>query len=91
MSRTPDGDLLFIEVKGRIKGSDTFTVTRNEILHGLNQPDRYILALVEVASDGAERLRYVRQPFKGDDEIYFDVTSVNYNWSTHWGRGGEPN
>lgn len=89
-SRTPDGDLLFIEVKGRIEGAETVTVTRNEILHGLNQPDRYILALVEVGSDGTERVRYVRQPFKGDDEIYFDITSVNFDWATQWDRGRDP-
>lgn len=89
-SKTPDGDLLFIEVKGRIEGAAFFTVTRNEVLHGLNQPERYILALVEVGHEGGERLKYVRQPFKGEDEIYFDVTSVNFDWSSYWARGAAP-
>jgi SNF2 family DNA or RNA helicase len=42
------GRLRFIEVKGRIQGSQTVTVTKNEILTALNKPDNYILALVEV-------------------------------------------
>lgn len=49
-SREPgdDGGLRFIEVKGRIAGAETVTITRNEILTGLNKPDEWILALVEV-------------------------------------------
>ena len=42
------GHLRFIEVKGRTKGADTVTVTKNEILTALNKPDEFILALVEV-------------------------------------------
>jgi len=37
-----------IEVKGRIKGASTVTITRNEILTAFNKPDEWILALVEV-------------------------------------------
>jgi superfamily II DNA or RNA helicase len=40
--------LRFIEVKGRISGADTVTVTKNEILTALNKPENYILALVQV-------------------------------------------
>jgi hypothetical protein len=40
--------LRFIEVKGRIRGAATVTVTRNEILTALNKPDDWLLALVEV-------------------------------------------
>ena len=32
-----------IEVKGRAKGQSTITITRNEILYGLNQADKFIL------------------------------------------------
>ncbi|NOK58909.1 MAG: macromolecule metabolism [Chloroflexi bacterium AL-W] len=42
------GRLRFIEVKGRIQGARTVTVTKNEILTALNQPDSWLLALVEV-------------------------------------------
>ena len=49
--RTASGasELLFIEVKGRIEGSNTVTVSRNEMLTALNKPDQYILALVRVS------------------------------------------
>jgi hypothetical protein len=50
------GRLRFIEVKGRIAGSRTVTLTKNEILTALNKPDDWLLALVEVppAPDFAE-------------------------------------
>ncbi len=48
-SRDPaQGRLRFIEVKGRIQGAETVTVTKNEILTALNKPEEFILALVEV-------------------------------------------
>lgn len=40
--------LRFIEVKGRIAGAETVTVTKNEIITALNKPENFILALVEV-------------------------------------------
>jgi len=81
------GDIWFIEVKGRIKGSDVVTVTRNEILTALNKPDRFILALVEVGEDESTDVRYLRHPFAGTQDAYFGVTSVNYDWDTYFGLG----
>ena len=52
-----------IEVKGRAKGQDTITVTRNEISYALNQKDKFILAIVIVDGDSHEGPFYVRQPF----------------------------
>ena len=43
-----DGHLRLIEVKGRVKGATTVTVTHNEIVQALNKPDDFILAVVEV-------------------------------------------
>ena len=34
-----------IEVKGRAVGAKTVTITKNEILTGLNKPDEFILAV----------------------------------------------
>ena len=53
-----DDRLRFIEVKGRISGAETVTITKNEILTALNKPDDWLLALVEVppAPDFAEAL-----------------------------------
>jgi len=48
-SRVPGtGRLRFLEVKGRIAGATTVTVSRNEILTAFNKPDDFILALVLV-------------------------------------------
>jgi len=55
--------LRFIEVKGRTKGAETVTVTRNEILTALNKPENFFLALVEV--DGAKtNTVYLKNPFR---------------------------
>ena len=64
-----------IEVKGRVKGSTTITVTRNEILYGLNQQDKFILAIVLVDGDRHEGPFYVRQPFTQEPD--WAVTSIN--------------
>ncbi len=78
------GKLRFIEVKGRIEGAETVTITKNEILTALNKPDDYILAIVEVPSSeeiiGRQEnqcpMHYVKTPFLKEPD--FGVTSVNY-------------
>ena len=42
------GKLRFIEVKGRIMGASTVTISKNEILTAFNKPEDFILALVLV-------------------------------------------
>ena len=77
-SRVPStGKLRFIEVKGRVQGASTVTVTRNEILTSLNKPDDYILAIVEFQNGGTEHVNYVHRPFRREPD--FGVTSVNYD------------
>ncbi len=71
------GRLRFIEVKGRVSGADTITVTKNEVLYSLNKPDDFILAIVEFTGEDAHKLHYVRQPFQREPD--FGVTSVNYD------------
>ncbi len=88
-SRVPGtGRLRFIEVKGRIAGAQTITVTRNEILYSLNKPDDYILAIVEFREDGTHRVHYLRQPFRREPD--FGVTSVNYDFAELLARAGDP-
>ena len=89
-SRDPHGNsgLRFIEVKGRVAGADTVTVTKNEILYSLNQPDGFILALVEFLEDGGERVSYLRRPFSREPD--FGVTSVNYDLAELLGRSEVP-
>lgn len=64
-----------IEVKGRAKGQSTITVTRNEILYGLNQEDKFILAIVLVDGDQHEGPFYVTKPFTQEPD--WAVTSIN--------------
>ena len=88
-SRVPNtGKLRFIEVKGRIAGASTITVTRNEILYSLNKPDDFILAMVEFIDDDNHKVHYLRQPFNSEPD--FGVTSVNYNFPDLIKRAGEP-
>jgi len=86
-----DGHLLLIEVKGRIEGSTTVTVTRNEILTGLNAADRYLLALVEVRTDGTCQVRYLRDPFAGKSrQLHFAERSTTFDWDKLWETAESP-
>jgi len=88
-SRVPGtGRLRFLEVKGRVTGADTVTVTKNEILYSLNKPDDFILAMVEFLDDGEHRVRYLRCPFRREPD--FGVTSVNYNFAELLARADTP-
>jgi superfamily II DNA or RNA helicase len=91
-STASDGSVRFLEVKGRLAGAATFTATRNEILHALNIPDAYVLALVEVSPDDAENdsVRYLRRPFGEAVTLPFATTSANLSWDEYWERGGVP-
>ena len=82
------GKLRFIEVKGRISGASTITVTRNEILYSLNKPEDFILGIVEFRDDGGYRVRYVRRPFHREPD--FGVTSVNYDFAELLARSEQP-
>jgi hypothetical protein len=68
-----------IEVKGRAKGQSTITVSRNEIIYGLNQSDKFILAIVIVDNDSHEGPFYVKNPFTMEPD--FGVASINYDLS----------
>jgi hypothetical protein len=73
-------DARHIEVKGRIKGATTVTITRNEMLYALNQSEKFVLAIVLVGEDhSVDGPYYVRNPF--DTEPGWGVASVNYELS----------
>ena len=68
-----------LEVKGRVKGASTVTITRNEILYAFNQGEKYELAIVLVAEDDSvEGPYYIRRPFEREPG-WGGVSSVNYN------------
>ncbi|WP_369597940.1 helicase-related protein [Kocuria salina] len=90
-STDTDGRVFYIEVKGRIEGSDTFTITTNEVTFAQTQGERHRLALVCVSTYGPERdqLRYVTGAF--DHMEPSDTTrSLNEKWRDYWDRGRCP-
>lgn len=82
------GKLRFIEVKGRVAGAETVTVTKNEILCALNKPEDFILALVEVEGE-AVKVKYLRKPFEKEPDT--SASSVNYTLEELLARAEEPN
>ena len=58
-------DARHIEVKGRVKGAGTVTITRNEMLYALNQADKFRLAIVLIGEDDAvDGPYYLRNPVR---------------------------
>jgi hypothetical protein len=70
-------DARHIEVKGRVRGAGTVTITRNEMLYALNQADKFLLAIVLVGeNDTLEGPYYLRNPF--ESEPGWGVSSINF-------------
>lgn len=69
-----------IEVKGRIKGAATVTITRNEMLYAFNQGEKFVLAIAIINDDDSVDGPYsIRRPF--DREPDWGVASINYKLS----------
>ena len=69
---------IHIEVKGRVRGADTVTVTYNEISQAVNQGAKFVLALVFIdADDTIDGPHYLENPFVREQEM--GVASVNYS------------
>ena len=67
-----------IEVKGRVKGASTVTITRNEMLYAFNQGDKFVLAIALFGEDDViDGPHYIRNPF--DREPGWGVASINFN------------
>ncbi len=81
------GLLRFLEAKGRVNGAKTVTLTKNEILTGLNKPDEFILAIALIDEDKTD-VRYVRKPFEKEPD--FKATSVNYDLAALLAQAKEP-
>jgi len=82
-SYDPKADhLRFIEVKGRIDGADTVMITRQEVITSLHEPEKFILAIVQVENGFARQPRYVRgaldtrEPPFGHNAIQFNIKSL---------------
>lgn len=83
---------VIIEVKGRISGSDTFTLTQREALTGKNTEKHHRLVLVEVSPDGPDhdRLRYLVDYCRGLKDTGMDHAAHVLRWKDAWERGEEP-
>lgn len=77
-----------IEVKGRAKGRDEVTVTRNEICTALNQGDKFWLAIVFVDGDQVDGPHYVQQPFTQEPEV--GVTTMTFKIETLLAKAAAP-
>ena len=92
------GNLKFVEVKGKMKGKPTVTVSKGEILTYKNKPDDFILAIVLIDEKGnAEKPRYVFHPFELESgigtkglEVGFNEISVNYDLPKLLKKSEEP-
>ena len=63
-STSPDGKISrLIEVKGRYIDAESVTVSRNEVIAALNNPDNFILAIVKLDADKNETI-YLKSPFE---------------------------
>jgi superfamily II DNA or RNA helicase len=88
-SRDPQArNLYFVEVKGRLTGADSVTLTRNEILCALNAPDRFRLAVVLVENGAARPPVYVTNFDFGQPG--FGQTGATYALKQLLDHGGPP-
>ncbi len=88
-SRDPDiRHLFFVEVKGRLAGADSVTLTRNEILCALNEPERFRLAIVLVENGVGREPAYVTAFDFGQPG--FAQTSATYALKQLLDHGGPP-
>jgi len=79
LSFDPDaGVSRFVEVKGRIQGADTVMITRQEVITSLHEPEKYILAIVQVEDSSAKPPLYVRGALS-DHEPAFEQTAIQFN------------
>ncbi|MBD0020318.1 helicase-related protein [Gordonia sp. (in: high G+C Gram-positive bacteria)] len=86
------GPTVFIEVKGRIEGADSFFVTYNEVLHGRNTGPQHRLALVSVSDEGPDHddIRYLTNHFASFEIGGTDVSGVELDWRKTWAKGKPP-
>lgn len=81
--------LRFIEVKGRIHGADSVMITRQEVITSLHEPEKYILAIVQVENGFAQAPRYLHGPLS-DYEPSFETTAIQFDLAKLLSRSGPP-
>jgi len=71
------GSLRFIEVKGRVEGANSITVTKNEMLLSQNAGDKFFLAIVNIVNGSSKSLHYRRG--KLTDTTDFKLISADFH------------
>lgn len=71
-----------------MSGAESITVTRNEILYSIHNPENYIFAIVEFLGNDTHRVHYLCRPFNKEPE--FGVVSVNYSFKELLAMAEEP-
>lgn len=90
-SYDPETDhMRFIEVKGRIDTGDTVMITRQELITSLNEPDKFVLAIVQVGDGFVSEPRYVRGALD-TREPPFDQNAIQFNLKKLLDRAEVPN
>ena len=72
------GHMRFIEVKGRVDTADTIMITRQEVITSLHEPEKFILAIVQVADGQPAAPRYVRGSLD-TREPPFEQNAIQFN------------
>ena len=72
------GHMRFIEVKGRVDTADTIMITRQEVITSLHEPEKFILAIVQVSDGKPIAPRYVRGSLD-TREPPFDQNAIQFN------------
>ncbi|MDB4650763.1 DUF3883 domain-containing protein, partial [Pirellulaceae bacterium] len=82
-----NGRLRFLEVKGRVVGAETVTVTRNEVVTAINSRENYYLVVVQIGeNDSVLEPVYIKNPFEREPE--FSASSTNYKLTELLAKGG---
>ena len=90
VSHDPAADRLrFIEVKGRVDTADTVMITRQEIVTSLHEPEKFILAIVQIGDGFAHAPRYVHGALDTRDPP-FDQSAIQFKIAPLLERAVEP-
>lgn len=79
----------FIEVKGRIESGDTIMITRQEVITSLHEPEKFILAIVQIENGSARVPRYVRGALD-TREPPFEQNAIQFHIKRLLERSEEP-
>lgn len=78
-SYDPEADhMRFIEVKGRIDTADSVIITRQEVITSLHEPEKFILAIVQIGDGYVNAPRYLRGALD-TREPPFDQNAIQFN------------